>query len=65
MKAHFRTLSDRTEGFLFLPMCMNKFIFISTIYCKLSLLTEKCHLITFREKVIKGYTNLKSKWRKS
>lgn len=64
MVAHCRTLSDRTEGFL-LPMYMNKFIFNSTVYCKLSLPTEKCYLITFQEKVIKGYTKLKFKWWKS
>lgn len=57
--ARFRTLvSARTEGFLF-QMYTNLSLFLKVqLYCKLSLLNEKCYVVTFWGRVIKSYTKI-------
>jgi len=54
------SMSDRTEGFLF-QTYTNRSLFLRVqLYCKPSLLTEKCYVATFQGRVIKGYTKIEA-----
>lgn len=47
------TVADRTEGFLF-QLYTNRSLFLKVqLYCKLSLLIEKCYAVTFQGRLVK------------
>lgn len=46
------SVSDQTEGFLFQMYTNRNLFLIVQLYCKLSLLTEKCYVVTFLGKDI-------------